>query len=200
MKKGHDLFSSSMTQSLRLKIQCKDGRLGDISPYKFVYVVGGPDGTTIRKLTALLQEFITSNFGAENLHVMQLVTEDGYLLMEDDICGSVLMNNDQLVCVDMYHFINENLHAMNTNEAWFTLGNQDGDDDDESTKKLVVGLSSRRQVYVYLFGNDDSQALHLFKITDLLTLARDTKNSKSVSSMMTNRSCPVVLQKLLHQR
>ena len=188
-----------MTQSLRLKIQFKDGRFGDVSPYKFVYVVGGSDGTTIRKLTTLLQEFITSNFGAENLHVTQLATEDGYLLMEDDLCSNVLMNNDQLVCVDMYQFINENLLSLNTDEAWFTLGNQDSDDGDDATKKLVVGMSSRRQVYVYLLGNDDTQALHLFKITDLLTLARDTKNSKSVSSM-TNHSCPVVLQKPFHQR
>ena len=170
-------FSSSMALTLRVRIQYTAIHHGDGSFFKFVYLIDSPTKTTIRVLITLLQEFISSHFGAENLRLMQLVTEDGYLLMEDDLCAHVLISNEQLVCVDMYQFIMENLASLNTDDAWFSLEQQDSNDE-SVTRKLAVGLNSRRQVYVYLFGNDDVQALHLFSVPDLLRLADDRNHGK----------------------
>jgi hypothetical protein len=164
---------------LRVRIQYKDSRNKYSTPCKFVYLIDSPSKTTIGQLVSLLQEFMRAHFGLESLRLTQLLTEDGYLLMRDDNCAYVLSGNEHLVGVDMYQFINENYLSLNINEAWFTLEHQDGSDD--AAKKLVVGMSSHCQVYVYMFGNDDDQALFLFNPTDLLGLALYRHNGKHIS-------------------
>ena len=183
-----DLFSSSMSSPLRVRIQYKDSRNKYAVPCKFVYLINSPTTTMISQLVSLLQEFMGAHFGMENLRLAQLATEDGCLLMKHDVCADVLIKNEQLVCMDMYQFIANHLGSLNTAEAWFTLEHQDGSDD--VAKKLMVGMNTRRQVYVYLFGNDDDRALFLFNAVDLLQLAFYQHNSMNLPMMKISGTTP----------
>ena len=168
-----------MSSPLRVRIQYKDSRNKYAVTCKFVYLINSPTTTTISQLVSLLQEFMGAQFGMESLRLTQLNTDDGCLLMKDDVCAHVLISNEQLVCMDMSQFIVNHLGSLNIAEAWFTLEHQDGSED--VPKKLVVGMSTRRQAYVYLFGNDDDRALFLFNATDLLRLALHERNGKHVT-------------------
>jgi hypothetical protein len=168
-----------MSSTLRIKIEYVGNREEDKSSLKFIYVIDSPATTTVNQLITALQEFIITQFGCENMRLMQLVTDDGYLLMKNDICAHVLSSNEKLVCVDMNQFVAENRSKLNFEETWLSLEQHDASDGIE--KSLTVGLNNAGKLYVYLFGGGNIKELYMFNISELLAIARDKRKGKSFS-------------------
>jgi hypothetical protein len=165
-----------MSSTLRIKVEYTDNNGKDSSSVKFIYIIESPATTTIGQLTTVLQDFIITHFGYQNMRLVHFVTGDGYLLMKRDICAHVLNNNERLVCVDMKQFIRENRDTLNIEEAWLRLEQEDTSDDIE--KSLTVGINDAGKLYVYLFGGGNMRALYLFTAFDLLAMARDKRKDK----------------------
>jgi hypothetical protein len=165
-----------MSSALRIKVEYVDRRNKDSSSLKFVYVIDSAGTTTIDKLITALQEFMITQFGCRNMRLVQLVTDDGYLLMRHNICEHVLHNDEKLVCVDMVQFIVENRRTFNIEESWLNL--EQHDDSDDVDKSLIVGINDVGKLYVYLFGGRYRQELYLFNIFELLIMASDKREGK----------------------
>jgi hypothetical protein len=165
-----------MSSTLRIKVEYTDSRKEDNSSLKFVYLIDSPSTTTIDKLITALQEFIVTQFGSHNLRLVHLLTDDGYLLMKHYICAHVINNNEKLLCVDMDQFVAENRSTLNFEETWLKLEQHDASDDTE--KSLMVGINDAGKLYVLLFGGENMQALYLFNVSELLTIARDKRKGK----------------------
>jgi hypothetical protein len=165
-----------MASTLRVKVEYTDSNEEASSSVKFIYIIESPATTSISQLTTVLQDFIINHFGYQNMRLVHLVTDDGYLLMKRDICAHVLNNNEKLVCVDMKQFIRENQDTLNIEEAWLRLDQEDTSDDNE--KSLSVGINYAGKLYVYLFGGRNMRALYLFNSFELLAMARDKRKGK----------------------
>ena len=161
-----------MSATLRIKIECARNSEQDIPSLKFVYVIESPTTTTIRQLITALQEFIVTQFGCEKMRLMQLLTDDGYLLMNHNICTDVLHSNEKLICVDMNQFVAKNRDTFYFEESWLKLEQHDASDGIE--KSLAVGVNNSGKLYVYLWGGANEQELYLFNISELLAIALET--------------------------
>ncbi|CAF3722786.1 unnamed protein product, partial [Rotaria sp. Silwood1] len=160
-----------MTATLRIKIEYAGNSKEDNSSLKFVYVIDSPRATTIDKLITDIQEFIVTQFGLHNMRLVDLVTDDGYILMKQNICVDVLNNNEKLVCVDMDRFVAKNKSTLNFEDTWLKLEQHDASDNIQ--KSLTVGVNNAGKLYVYLFGGRNMQGLYLFNVFELLAMACD---------------------------
>ena len=159
-----------MSSTLRIKVEYVDSSKEDSSALKFVYLIDSAATTTIDKLITALQEFIITHFGCHNLHLVQLATDDGYILMKHNICAQVLQNNEKLVCVDMGQFFIKNRRTFNIEEAWLKLNQHDASDNIK--KSLAIGINNAGKLYVFLLGGKGMRELYLFNISQLLAMAR----------------------------
>ncbi|CAF4770507.1 unnamed protein product [Rotaria sp. Silwood1] len=160
-----------MTATLRIKIEYAGNSKEDNSSLKFVYVIDSPRATTIDKLITDIQEFIVTQFGLHNMRLVDLVTDDGYILMKQNICVDVLNNNEKLVCVDMDRFVAKNKSTLNFEDTWLKLEQHDASDNIQ--KSLTVGVNNAGKLYVYLFGGRNMQGLYLFNVFELLAMVCD---------------------------
>jgi hypothetical protein len=167
-----------MSSPLRIKVEYCDNNEEDSSALKFVYLITSPATTTIKELISTLQDFIITQFSCQNIHLVHLTTDDGYLLMKHDICNNILINNDKLVCIDMNQFVRENTNTLNIEQAWFTLEHHDSSDDIE--KCLNVGINNTGKFYVYLYGGENNRELYLFNVIELLAIAHDKNTGKQL--------------------
>jgi hypothetical protein len=165
-----------MSSTLRIKIEYANNGQDDESSLKFVYVIDSPSTTTIDQLITTLQEFFVTQFSCNNMRLIHLVTEDGYLLMKHNICAHVLNNNEKIVCIDMDQFIARNRNTLNFEEPWLRLEQHDASDDIE--KNLTIGMNNTGKLYVYLFGGENIQELYMFNILELLDIARDKQKGR----------------------
>lgn len=173
-----------MSSTLRIKIAYAGNTEHNIPCLKFVYVIESPTTTTIRQLISDLQEFVVTQFGCETMRIMQLRTDDGYLLMKHNVCTDVLTNNEKLICVDMNQFVVENSDTLNVEEAWLTL--EQYDPSDGIQKSLAVGMNNAGKLYVSLYGGAHLRELYLFDISELLAIARDKRKGKILHSIQYN--------------
>jgi hypothetical protein len=145
-------------------------------PLKFVYVIDSPTTTTIDKLIINVQDCMINQLGCRDIHLVQLTTDDGYLLMKQNICAHVLNNNDKLMCIDMQSFINDNRHMLSSSEEWLSLQQHDASDDKE--KNLRVGVHDNGKLYISMYGDENTSALYIFTFSELLTIARAKRQGK----------------------
>lgn len=168
------------SSTLRVKVEWHGQQQRDNPSIKFVYVIRSPASTTIRMLIAALQEQLSEEFALRHIRLMQLTTNDGYILMNEDVCSDVLLNDDKLVCVDMHRFIVDSGDAIDINDPWLTLEHHDSTDDCE--KRVQVGMTNTGKLGISLIGEGYNREVHLFSISELISLARsDKKGNKSRS-------------------
>ncbi|CAF4289226.1 unnamed protein product, partial [Adineta steineri] len=164
-----------MSPPLRVKIEYCDMNKDQSPPLKFVYLINSPNSITISKLISILQDFIITQFGYRNIHLVDLTTDDGYVLMKNDTCNDILINNEKLICIDMNQFVVNTIDTINTDEAWFRLTHYDSTDNTD--KSLSVGMNNTGKLYIYLFGGENHRKIYLFNIIELLAIARDNQKA-----------------------
>ncbi|CAF0809610.1 unnamed protein product [Adineta steineri] len=164
-----------MSPPLRVKIEYCDMNKEQSSSLKFVYLINSPNSITISKLISILQDFIITQFGHRNIHLVDLTTDDGYVLMKNDTCNDILINNEKLICIDMNQFVVNTIDTINTDEAWFRLTHYDSTDNID--KSLSVGMNNTGKLYIYLFGGENHRKIYLFNIIELLAIARDNQKA-----------------------
>ena len=173
--------------SLRLKVQFGEDversprhYQRDNSPpaLRFVYVCDQPSTKTIEDLQRSLQSYICQQFSWNQLQLVQLTTNDRFLLCKSDRCSDVLKDNDHLICIAMEQFARENSASLDLDNLWLEL--KQHDDSDNTEKYLQVGLNDRSKLFVRMCGAGDVFALYLFSIHELLQIARDKRRGNSI--------------------
>ncbi|UJR32613.1 hypothetical protein I4U23_020073 [Adineta vaga] len=177
-----------MSSSLRVKIEFNYKNQKNNTPLKFMYLIHSPATTTIEKLISILQQYIIDQFIYENIHIVNLLTEDGYLLMKNDLCSDILNRNEKLICVDMYRFVVENSNTIDMDKAWLKLEHHDTTDDIQ--KYLCVGLNDVGKFYIYLWGGRLKKELYLFNTIELLALVHKKQKDVSLSVMRVSETSP----------
>ena len=166
--------------SLRLKVQYGEEN-GANSHYheknnatlKFVYVLECPSNKTIEDLLRLLEKYLRQEFCWNHLQLVQLMTNDRFLLGKSDLCTSVLKDNDHLICIDMATFARNNYQSLDLDNLWLELKEHDATDNME--KYIQVGLTDRSKLFIRMHGGGEMYALYLFTIYDLLKIAHEKR-------------------------
>jgi hypothetical protein len=176
-----------MTSPLRVKIEYCDSNEKDTPPLKLIYLITSPSTTTISKLISILQESIVTQFSRQNIHLVHLTTDDGYLLMKNYLCSDTLISNEKLVCIDMNQFVRANANTLNIKEAWFRLERHDSTDNIE--KSLNVGINNTGKFYIYLYGGGKNREIYLFNVIELLAIAHDKEVNQLKMKVSETSSC-----------
>lgn len=173
--------------SLRLKIQIGEDesqtqhryhRDDSISALKFVYVCDLTTTKTIEDLEKSLEKFICQHFSWKHFQLVQLITNDHFLLCKSDRCCDVLKDNDHLICIEMGHFAREYASSIDSDNVWLEL--KDHDDSDNTEKYLQVGLMNLSKLFIRMRGADNIYALYLFSIHDLSKIAREKRQGNLI--------------------
>src|SRR4051794_36404154 len=133
-----------MSSVLRIKVQL--GELNENNRYdnsnamlKFVYVLESSSHKTIDEFIRILQKYINQQFLNDNTQIVQLTTNDGFILSKSDLCSNVLKDNDHIICIDMKRFAQENSSTIDFENLWLEIKQHDASDNGE--KYIQIGLN-----------------------------------------------------------
>jgi hypothetical protein len=170
--------------SIRIKVQVGDDgknyQYEEKNPLrKFVYAIDSSSNKTIGELIKTLQEYIIQKFSYINIQIVQLMTDDGFILSKSDICSTVLKDNDQIICVNMKKFMEEYYKKFKDNIIWLELKQHDASDNKE--KYIRIGLNNVSELFIRMQGISGVFGLYVFGIYELITIANEKrKGSKEV--------------------
>jgi len=169
--------------SIRIKLQVGD----DENNYKyeekyplrkFIYPIDSPSNKTIDELIQNLQQYIVQKFSYINIQIVQLMTDDGFILSKSDICSTVLKDNDQIICVHTKKFIEEYYKKFKDDIIWLELKQHDASDNRE--KYIRIGLNNVSELFIRMYGTLGVTSLHVFGIYELVTITNEKrKGSKN---------------------
>jgi hypothetical protein len=168
--------------SIRLKVQLDDNksnnnsyRKATPSSLKFIYVLDSPALKTIAELKHLLENYITFEFSNKNVQIVQLMTDDGYILSNYDTCSNVFKDNDRIICLDMDKFIQDNYSTLDLENLWCEIKQHDLTDDYE--KYIQIGLNNHGKLFIRIHGASNIYGLYMFSIFELLKIANEKRTS-----------------------
>lgn len=169
------VFVDRIMPAIRLKVQINNnnnssGKSSSTS-FKFIYVLDFSPTTTIDELIHLLESYIIRQFSMKNLRLVQLLTDDGYLFSNDQICATVLNDNDRIVCCDMQQFVQENYPTLNLNDLWCEIIQHDASDNLE--KRIQVGLTNLEKLFVRIYGSSNHYGVYIFNVFELIKIASE---------------------------
>lgn len=143
---------------------------------KFVYVIKTPTNKTIDELIRDIQEYISKNFSFTKTHLVQLMTDDGYILSKEDQCLDVLKDDDCLRAVDMPRFIENYYSRIRDVHLWLEYRLHDASDNRE--KFIRIGLNNFSQLFLRMYASISSSVLYVFGIHDLIRIVKDKPKGK----------------------
>lgn len=138
---------------------------------KFVYVIPTPTTKTIDELIQDLQEYIVTNFSFTKTYLVQLMTDDGYILSKTDQCLDVLKDNDRLHAIDMPRFIENYSSRIRDVHIWLECKQHDASDNRE--RIIRIGLNNFSELFVRMYGSTSSNALYVFGIHQLIRIVKE---------------------------
>jgi len=166
--------------SIRIKVQLDNKsrnnnshRKPPPSPLKFVYILEQPSTKTIDELIHLLEKYIIRQFLIKNIRIVQLMTDDGYILSNDNICSNVLQDNDRISCFDMENFVQENYSTLDLVNLWCERKQYDASDNLE--KYIQIGLNNLGKLFIRMQGTLDIYGLYMFSVFELIKIAREKR-------------------------
>lgn len=168
---------------MRLKVQLNDNRAGSNSgssfrkaaptPLNFVYVLDSPNDTTIDALIDRLEAHLVRQFSIKNARIVQLLTDDGYILPRDHYCSHVLADNERVRCYNMEQFVQDNYSTLDFGDLWCELKQHDASDNLEKT--VQVGLNNLSKLFIRMYGSSTAYGLYLFSAHELRTIASERR-------------------------
>jgi len=162
---------------MRIKVQLGENTGNNnqnaVTMVKFVYVVDSPSNKTIDELIRILQKYINEQFLNNNTQIVQLKTNDGFILSKSDLCSLVLKDNDHIICTDMKTFAEENYSTIDFNNLWLELKQHDASDNQE--KLIQIGLNTSSKLFIRMRGNPYMYGLYMFNIFELITIANEKR-------------------------
>ncbi|CAF1385411.1 unnamed protein product [Rotaria sordida] len=177
--------------SIRIKVQLGDNKSNNKSYrktlpslIKFIYVLNSSSTRTINQLKHLLENYIIREFSYNNVQIVQLMTDDGYFLSNNDICSDVLEDNDRIICVDMEKFIEENYMTLDLENLWCEIKQHDASDNLE--KYIKVGLNNCGKLFIRIYGTSTMHGLYMFNIFELIQIANEKKQQNSIIARLGN--------------
>ncbi|CAF1233435.1 unnamed protein product [Rotaria sordida] len=176
---------------IRIKVQLGDNKSNNKSYrktlpslIKFIYVLNSSSTKTINQLKHLLENYIIREFSYNNVQIVQLMTDDGYFLSNNDICSDVLEDNDRIICVDMEKFIEENYMTLDLENLWCEIKQHDASDNLE--KYIKVGLNNCGKLFIRIYGTSTMYGLYMFNIFELIQIANEKKQQNSIIARLGN--------------
>ncbi|CAF3795736.1 unnamed protein product [Rotaria sordida] len=176
---------------IRIKVQLGDNKSNNKSYrktlpslIKFIYVLNSSSTRTINQLKHLLENYIIREFSYNNVQIVQLMTDDGYFLSNNDICSDVLEDNDRIICVDMEKFIEENYMTLDLENLWCEIKQHDASDNLE--KYIKVGLNNCGKLFIRIYGTSTMHGLYMFNIFELIQIANEKKQQNSIIARLGN--------------
>ena len=142
---------------------------------KFVYVLDQPSTKTIDELRHSLEKYIIRQFLIKNVRIIQLMTDDGYILSNDNICSNVLEDNDRISCFDMENFIQENYSTLDLANLWCERKQYDASDNIE--KYIQIGLNNLGKLFIRMYGTSHIYDLYMFSVFELIKIASEKQRS-----------------------
>ncbi|CAM2715399.1 unnamed protein product [Rotaria socialis] len=176
--------------SIRLKVQVGDSKSNNNSyrqsvppppPLKFVFHFVISPSNTIADLIYLLERHITEKYSYKNVKIIQLMTDDGYLLSNDDSCLGLLKDNDRLICYDMNKFIEDNYLTLDLENLWLEIKQHDASDNFE--KSIQVGLNNLGKLFIRIYGTSTIRGLYMFSIYELIKIANRKEQNNSIARL-----------------
>ncbi|CAF0783264.1 unnamed protein product [Rotaria sp. Silwood1] len=177
--------------SIRIKVQLGDNKSSNRSyrktlpsSLKFVYVLNSTSTKTINELRHLLEKYVIRQFSYSNIQIVQLMTDDGYFLSNDDICSDVLEDNDRIICVDMEKFVEENYSTLDLENLWCEIKQHDASDNLE--KYIQIGLNNFGKLFIRIHGTSTMYGLYMFNIFELIQIANEKKQQNNIIARFGN--------------
>jgi hypothetical protein len=166
----------SSSSALRIKVQLgeetRNNHHENSNPIlKFLYVIDSPSQKTIDELIKILQKYINQQFLNNNTQLVQLTTNDGFLLSKSDLCSHVLKDNDHILCIDMKKFTRENYSTIDFNNLWLDLKQHDASDNIE--KCIQIGLNQFSKLFLRLYANSRMFGIYIFSVFELIAIASE---------------------------
>jgi hypothetical protein len=189
--------------SIRVKLQVGD----DENNYeykekyplrKFVYSIDSPSNKTIDELIQNLQQYIVEKFSYINIQIIQLMTDDGFILSKSDICSTVLKDNDQIICVHVKKFIEEYYKKFKDDIIWLELKQHDASDNRE--KYIRIGLNNVCELFIRMYAKLGVTSLHVFGIYELITITSDKRKGSKNTIKYDGHICFFFKVQLLHKK
>lgn len=166
---------------IRVKVQFSEKKSSNnrntpVLPLKFVYMLDVSSTKTVNDLRRLLEQYIIRQFTKPDVRIVQLMTDDGYYLPEDELCEHVFKDNEHILCVDMDSFIQENFSTLILENFWCEIKQHDASDDAE--KHIQVGLNKAGKLFIQIRAAWNVRGLHLFNVFQLIKIAGEKSQSK----------------------
>lgn len=177
--------------SLRLKVQYGNDKptkyhKSEQSPPKFVFCLISPSSHTVNDLKNLLENYICEQYSYKNVRIVQLMTDDGYFLSNDDNCSCALKDNERIICYNMEKFVEDNYSTLDLENLWFEIKQHDSSDNYE--KYIQVGLNNLGKLFIRIYGTSIIYGLYMFSIHELIKIANRTSTSnRKKKSNISNR-------------
>lgn len=171
---------------IRVKVQLNENKPPSNSrnvpaPLKFVYLLDLSSTKTIDDLRRSLEQYIIRQFTKSNVQIVQLMTGDGYSLPEDALCEHILKDDEQIFCVNMETFFEENFWTLILENFWCEIKQHDASDDDE--KHIQVGLNKAGKLFIRTRNAWNAKGLYLFNVFQLMKIADEKSKSKKKSNL-----------------
>ncbi|CAF3130312.1 unnamed protein product [Rotaria sp. Silwood2] len=163
--------------SLRIKVQLgneteNNYQSSTIPTIKFIYVIESSSNKTIDELIQALQKYINQQYG-NDIQIVQLTTNDGFILSKSYMCSTVLKDNDHIICIDMKTFTSEIYSTIDFDNIWFELKEHDASDNQE--KCIQIGLNSLSKLFIRMFGTLDINGIYAFSVYELIKIANEKR-------------------------
>jgi hypothetical protein len=117
-------------------------------------------------------------FSCIKTQIVELMTDDGYILSKSDACSNVIKDNDRIICIDMRKFIEKNQSTLDIKNLWLDLKQHDASDNQE--KYIRIGLNNVSELFVRMRGTSNVMGLYIFGIHELITIASEKRKSNLV--------------------
>ena len=101
------------------------------------------------------------------------MTDDGYILSNDDLCSNVLKDNDHIICFDMENFVEENYSTLDFENLWCEIKQHDASDNHE--KYIQIGLNNFGKLFIRMHGTSNIYGLYMFNIFELIKIANEKR-------------------------
>ncbi|CAF1083216.1 unnamed protein product [Adineta steineri] len=172
-------------KKLRIKVQLGDGKReyqGRRLLHKFIYVIDSLSTKTIGELLQILQEHIIKEFSYSNIQIVQLTTEDGFILRESDLCSAALKDNDHIICVDMKKFAYTYGEFFDINTTIW-LERKEYDATNKAERAIRIGLNNISQLFIRLYGTNEVNSIYTFGIYQLMEIANAKQENKLIGHL-----------------
>jgi len=138
---------------------------------KFVYVIDSPSHKTINELIQILQKYINQQYINNNTQIVQLKTNDGFILSKSDLCSAVLKDNDHIICIDMPKFVEEIYSTLDLKNLWLALSQHDASDNQD--KYIQIGLTNFSKLFIRAAANSKNYGIYVFNVFELTKIANE---------------------------